>query len=121
MSRGRPHGLCHEDAYSPIHSHIAVLVAYVTRTSSWPLHEDAYNRQTRVLEAGAEAPAVVVEEEAVVEEAVAYTGVDGEERPSQPAGFHLHLQEYQPQVGTRLVYVGFSHSSIVGVGWVWYP
>ena len=82
-----------------------------------------------VLEAGAEAstacvpeaPAVVVEEEAVVEEAVAYTGVDGEERPSQPAGFHLHLQEYQPQVGTRLVYVGFSHSSIVGVGWVWYP
>lgn len=31
------------------------------------------------------------------------------------------LQEYQPQVGTRLVYVGFSHSWIVGVGWVWYP
>ena len=61
-----------------------------------------------VLEAGAEAstacvpeaPAVVVEEEAVVEEAVAYPGVDGEERPSQPAGFHLHLQEYQPQGDT---------------------
>ena len=55
MSRGRPHGLCHEDAYSPIHSHIAVLVAYVTRTSSWPLHEDAYNRQTRPLD-GARPP-----------------------------------------------------------------
>ena len=39
-SRGRPRGLNHED----------VLVALLRRTSSWLLHEDAYNRQTRLLE-----------------------------------------------------------------------
>ena len=65
--------------------HTAVLVAYVTRTSSWLLHEDAYNRQTGLLAPWAGVDAVTLDAVTIcLRSPVLHRRTHGRESPDWP-------------------------------------